>query len=104
MKKGLFTSLFEGIIDEFPSDITSKRQKAKEFEKNKTQMKNKVKKPEKYLWESRENNIRQTYTKPKKEHKYQVDKKAGSRIKMTRSEMKKAIVYSEILGKPKAFR
>lgn len=104
MKKSLFSNLFGGIIDEFPSDITSKRQKAKEFEKNKTQKKNKAKEPEKYLWESREKNIKQTYTKSKKEQKYEVDQKSGSRIKMTRSEMRKAIVYSEILGKPKSIR
>lgn len=104
MKNDLFRKFLGGIIDEFPSDITSKSQNAKQLRRNKTEIKNKVKEPEKYLWESREKNINEIYTKPKKVQKYEINKKAGSRIKMTRSEMRKAIVYSEILGKPKAFR
>lgn len=104
MKKGLLLNLLESIIDEFPSDVTSKSQMSPEFRKNKITKKTKAKEPEKYLWESREKNINQTSQKNKKEQKYEVDQKAGSRIKMSRSEMRKAIVYSEILGKPKSSR
>ncbi len=115
MKKSNFGSFLNDILGEFPSDLSNKNA----YKKQKNQTKKKrpnVKKSKKRSTNKntsfQRNNNRNTQQKKDKKPRVtyvekldiEAKKKDPRKINLTRDEMRKAIIYSEILGKPKSLR
>jgi hypothetical protein len=116
MKKSNLGSFLNDIIEEFPSDLSSKnaykkqknqaKKKRPNVEKSKKRSTNKT---TSFQRNDNRNTQQQKDKKPKVTYVEKLDiedknKKDPRKINLTRDEMRKAIIYSEILGKPKSLR
>lgn len=118
MKEGYLKDIFNQVTEEFPSDLSAKSQKqakkkaslkkkdkSRGIYKNQARMKNSAKKPSK----SKKPSQNMTTDQAKREYlgEIQIQRKEDEdprKIKPTAKEMRKAVIYSEILGKPKSLR
>lgn len=119
MKKGKFGNLWEQILEEFPSDLSSKTSDPFDQEKRKASYYKKqhdAKKARKKSSKKNQSFYANTSTRAKNQAKKQAKptyvakakeekvKKNPPKINPTKEEMRKAVIYAEILGKPKALR
>ncbi|MDD7305628.1 MAG: hypothetical protein PUG67_03480 [Peptoniphilaceae bacterium] len=113
MNKDLFESILGDVIEQFPQDLTNKSKntvknyKTKNYRNRHKQQKFKRSQRQKQAFAKKNTSeLRKNLEKTNMADKKVIESptKDKRKINLTKEEMRKAIIYSEILGKPKSLR